>query len=173
MTERPTVRVLLADDHPIVRAGLRAFLLVQPGMVLAGEAASGPAAVEEALRTRPDVVLMDLNLPGMDGMAAARQIRAALPATQVILLTGRLDGPISAAEAAQAGLAGCLMKSVSTAELARAIHVAARGDAVGGATGAEPTPEEPPVSLTPLRSKLGLADRTQAAVYAAKHGLAE
>jgi DNA-binding NarL/FixJ family response regulator len=85
------IRVLLVDDHAVVREGLRAFLSLQDGIAIAGEAADGEAALREAERLRPDVVLMDLVMPRLDGVGAMRELRRRLPATRVIVLTSFLD----------------------------------------------------------------------------------
>src|SRR5262249_61557733 len=87
LTERAIIRVFLADDHPVVRQGLRTFLESRPGIEVVGEAGDGDAAVDEVARLRPDVVLMDLVMPGGGGVVAIRCIRERAPETRVVVLT--------------------------------------------------------------------------------------
>src|SRR2546422_662332 len=127
MTERITV--LIADDHPVVRQGLRTFLEVQDDVELAGEASDGAEAVELARQSLPDVVLMDLVMPGVDGIEATRQIRDLSPSTKVIVLTS-FDDDERVFPAIKAGAAGYLMKDVPPAELAEAVRRVHRGEAL-------------------------------------------
>jgi NarL family two-component system response regulator LiaR len=127
MTERITV--LIADDHPVVRQGLRTFLEVQDDVELAGEASDGAEAVELAKQSLPDVVLMDLVMPGLDGIQATRQIRDLSPSTRVIVLTS-FDDDERVFPAIKAGAAGYLMKDVPPAELAEAVRRVHRGEAL-------------------------------------------
>jgi len=126
MAERP-IRILLADDHGVVREGLRTFLALQDGLEVVGEAADGEEAVREAERLRPDVVLMDLVMPKLDGVEAMRELRARLPGARVIVLTSFADDE-RLLPAIQAGAAGYLLKNVQPAELARAVRLAHAGD---------------------------------------------
>jgi NarL family two-component system response regulator LiaR len=121
--------VLVVDDHAVVREGLRAFLELQDGIEVAGEAADGREALELAERLRPDVVLMDLVMPELDGLAAMRVLRDRLPAARVIVLTSFLDeGKVL--PALRAGAAGYLLKNAAPQEVARAVRVAHAGEAL-------------------------------------------
>jgi DNA-binding NarL/FixJ family response regulator len=120
------IRVLAADDHPLALAGLRQLLGALDGIVLVGAAASGEEAVRLAAEHAPDVVLMDLEMPGMDGIQATRELLARRPGTAVVVLTSFSDRERILA-ALDAGAAGYLLKDVEPDELARAIHAAARG----------------------------------------------
>jgi NarL family two-component system response regulator LiaR len=117
---------MLVDDHTVVRSGLGAFLQVTDDLELVGAAADGSQAVELCQKLRPDVVLMDLMMPVMDGAAATRIIRKGCPATQVIVLTSFREEELVQA-ALQAGAIGYLLKNVSADELARAIREAHAG----------------------------------------------
>ncbi len=120
------IRVLLADDHSVVREGLRMFLGRDPELAVVGEAADGVEAVQLARQLQPDVVLMDLLMPVMDGVAATAAIRDELPATEVIALTSVLESD-SVVNAVKAGAIGYLLKDTQAAELRRAIKAAAAG----------------------------------------------
>jgi len=126
-----TVRVLLADDHLVVRAGLRALLGTLPGFEVVGEAADGAAAVREAQILQPDVVLMDVRMPGMDGVEATRQISARVPVAAVLILT-MYEDDATVFTAMQAGARGYLLKDVGQDELATAIRSVAAGQALFG-----------------------------------------
>lgn len=126
MTVSSPIRVMIVDDHTVVRSGLSAFLQVTDDLEPVGEAADGSQAVELCQKLRPDVVLMDLVMPVMDGAAATRLIRKAFPATQVIALTSFREEELVQA-ALQAGAIGYLLKNVSADELARAIREAHAG----------------------------------------------
>jgi two-component system, NarL family, response regulator LiaR len=123
------IRILIVDDHAVVRSGLSAFLLAYDDLVCAGEASSGAEAVRQVDTLQPDVVLMDLVMPEMDGAAATRAIREAHPDVQVIALTSFKEEELVQA-ALQAGAIGYLLKNVSGDELANAI----RGAHVGRPT---------------------------------------
>jgi len=117
------IRVMLVDDHTVVRSGLSAFLLAYDDMELVGEAASGEDAVRFCEQVQPDVILMDLVMPDMDGATATRLIRAKHPAIQVVALTSFKEQELVQA-ALQAGAIGYLLKNVSAEELAAAIRMA-------------------------------------------------
>jgi two-component system, NarL family, response regulator LiaR len=122
------IRVMLVDDHTMVRRGLATFLMVHDDLQLAGEAGSGEDAVRLCAEIRPDVILMDLVLPEMDGAAATRLIRQQFPQVQVLALTSFKDGE-RIKNALEAGAIGYLLKDVSADELARAIRAAHAGRA--------------------------------------------
>ena len=124
MAER--IRVLIVDDHSVVRRGLRMFLEDDPAIDIIGEAADGEEAVRLATESRPDVVLMDLLLPKLDGITATERIRQALPDTQVIALTSVLEDA-SVVGAVKAGAIGYLLKNAEADELLSALHAAADG----------------------------------------------
>jgi NarL family two-component system response regulator LiaR len=150
------IRVMVVDDHSLVRSGLRLFLLAFEDLELVGEAANGEEAVQMCSRTRPDVVLMDLMMPGTDGVTATRAIRAAGQPTRVIALTNSEDME-TVQQALQAGATGYLLKNVTADELARAIRAAHAGWSplapeatqalINLAKGPEPVPER--CDLTP------------------------
>ena len=120
------IRVMLVDDHTMVRRGLAAFLKVFDDLQLAGEAESGAAAIQLCAEIAPDVVLMDMVMPEMDGAAATRLIRQQFPQVQVIALTSFKEGDL-VKNALEAGAIGYLLKDVSADELARAIRAAHAG----------------------------------------------
>ncbi|MET9622654.1 response regulator transcription factor [Streptomyces sp. NPDC006464] len=123
------IRVLLADDHPVVREGLRGMLAAEPGLDVVGEASSGPVAEALCAELRPDIVLMDLRMPGGGGVDSIRRITAAgLPCRVIVLTTYETDGDIL--RAVEAGAAGYLLKDLARGELADAIRAAARGETV-------------------------------------------
>ena len=122
---RNPLRLLIADDHAVVREGLRMFLTEEPDIEVVGEASNGEEATALAARLRPDVVLMDLTMPVLDGIEATRRIRADCPNTQVLVLTSFADDR-RVLESVQAGAVGYLMKDVLKPELLRAIHDAAQ-----------------------------------------------
>ena len=205
-----SIRVLVVDDHAVVREGLRSFLELQDGIEVVGEAADGEEALELARRVGPDVVLMDLVMPNVDGLEAMRRLRQSAPTARVIVLTSFLDED-HLLPAMRAGAAGYLLKNAQPQELARAIRAADAGEAlIDPAVAARLVDvlaqHRPPIErLTPrerevleligrgfsnkrialelgiaektakthvsnLLGKLGLADRTQAALYAARLG---
>ena len=213
------ITVLIVDDHAVVRQGVRAFLETQPDIRVVAEAASGAEAVRQAERHAPDVVLMDLVMPGMDGVEATRALKRVSPRSQVIVLTSYHDDE-HIFPAIRAGALSYLLKDVAPAALAEAVRRAARGEAVlhprvaarlvqeihaarGQREAAKPpafadlTERELEVlrlvaqglsnaaiaqrlyisertvksHVSNILSKLHLADRTQAAVYAWQQGL--
>jgi DNA-binding NarL/FixJ family response regulator len=206
------IRILVADDHAVVRQGLRSFLSLQDDMEVVGEAEDGAQAVEAAERLRPDVVLMDMVMPGVDGVEAIRRIRELGPETRVVVLTSYADDT-KVVPAVRAGAAGYLLKDVQPAELAAAIRTVAGGGALlapevtarvlqeitaGGTPDPGLTPREREVlgllargltnrqiaaelvvsektvktHVSSILGKLGLPDRTQAALYAVREHLA-
>jgi len=125
------IRILIADDHEGFRSGLAALLGTQPGLVVAGEAETGHEAVERSLALQPDVVLMDLNMPGLDGIAATRRIVDTSPHIAILVLT-MADHDAAVFDALRAGARGYLLKGADRAELTRAIRAVASGEAIFG-----------------------------------------
>lgn len=120
------IRVLLVDDHAVVRQGLKMFLSLDPELEIAGEAGTGEAALEEVERLEPDVVLMDLLMPGMGGIAATAEIRRSHPEVEVVALTSVLEDA-SVINAVKAGAIGYLLKDTRAEDLCRALKAAAAG----------------------------------------------
>jgi DNA-binding NarL/FixJ family response regulator len=212
----PTITVLVVDDHAVVRQGLRTFLDLQEDIEVVGEAGDGAAAVEEAERLAPDVVLMDLAMPGIDGVEAIRELRSRVPDARAIALTSFSDDE-RVFGAVRAGAAGYLLKDTDPAELVAGIRTVAAGQGLlsplvaarlleemaGGGGGrpeaADLTPREREVLVLiaggrsnkrialelgvaektvkthvgHVLAKLGVSDRTQAALWAVRHGLVE
>jgi DNA-binding NarL/FixJ family response regulator len=125
------LRVLVADDHPVFRGGMRQLLDVQPDLSCVGEAATGAEAVELALALRPDVVVLDLHMPGVNGVDAARTITREAPEVHVLMLT-MLDDDESVFAAMRAGARGYLVKGAGPVEVVHAIHAVGAGGAVFG-----------------------------------------
>jgi DNA-binding NarL/FixJ family response regulator len=214
VAEEP-IRVFLADDHPVVREGLRTFLESRDAIDVVGEAGDGESAVTAIERLRPDVVLMDLVMPGMGGVAAIRRIHERVPGTRVVVLTSFASDD-QVIPAVQAGAAGYLLKDVEPSGLEAAIRLVHRGEAlldpqVAGRVMEEvahPAPGRDLASLTPrerevlgllgrgmsnreladtlvvsektvkthvsnILMKLGVHDRTQAALLAVREGLVD
>ncbi|HEV2787274.1 MAG TPA: response regulator transcription factor [Solirubrobacteraceae bacterium] len=212
------IRVLIADDHGVVRQGLRTFLELQADIEVAGEAADGEEAIEQAAALEPDVVLMDLVMPRLAGVEAIERLRAGGSTARVIVLTSFLDED-KVLPAVRAGAAGYLLKDVEPAQLVDAIRTVDRGEALLHpavaarvlqeivAPDGAPDREQRHASLTArerevlallargmankaiafelgcaektikthvgnILAKLGLSDRTQAALYAVREGLA-
>ena len=212
------IRVLIADDHAVVRQGQRTFLALQDDMEVVADAADGEEAVRAAREHAPDIVLMDLVMPNMDGVEATRRIASERPATRVIALTSFLEDD-KVLPAVRAGAAGYLLKDVGPPELVRAIRTVHGGEALlhpavaarvleeVAAPAPPPAPPRAEPGLTPrerevlalvarglankriaqelgiaektvkihvsrILHKLGVADRTQAALYAVREGLA-
>ena len=209
------IRVAIADDHAVVRQGLRTFLELQDEIEVVGEAADGEEAVALVARTVPDVALIDLVMPRVDGIEAIRRIRERCPATRILVLTSFADDH-TVLPAVRAGAAGYLLKDVQPPELVTAIRTVHAGEAllapsvatmlVEQLAGEDGRAEERDEHLTPrerevlaqlargapnkvialelgvsertvkthvsnILGKLGLTDRTQAAVYAVRHGI--
>ena len=214
MAEEP-IRVFLVDDHPVVREGLRTFLESRDGIEVVGEAGDGESAVTAIERLHPDVVLMDLVMPGMGGVAAIRRIRERVPTTRVVVLTSFASDD-QVIPAVQAGAAGYLLKDVEPSGLEAAIRLVHEGEAlldpqVAGRVMQEvahPAPGSDLAALTPrerevlgllgrgmsnreladtlvvsektvkthvsnILMKLGLHDRTQAALLAVREGVVD
>ena len=150
------IGVLIVDDHAVVREGLRAFLELQAGIEVVGEAGDGREAIDAALRLTPDVIVMDLVMPRLDGVGAMRELRRLRPASRVIVLTSFADDD-RLLPAMQAGAAGYLLKNVEPRELARAVRAAHAGEALLDPavaarlveTIAQPAGEPPLPRLTP------------------------
>lgn len=142
------IRVMLVDDHTMVRRGLATFLKVFDDLQLVGEAGSGEAAIELCPRLLPDVILMDMVLPGMDGAAATHFIRQQFPQTQVIALTSFKEGDLIK-NALEAGAIGYLLKDISADELASAIRAAHIGRATLSPEAAQAMVETANQSSTP------------------------
>jgi len=202
------IRVLIADDHAVVRQGLRTFLGLQDDIEVVGEAADGKEALTAAERLAPDVVLVDLVMPGGDGIEAIRRLRERVPAARAIVLSSFVDDD-KLLPAVRAGAAGYLLKDVQPQELVAAIRTVHGGGALlhpsvaarlmEELAGDPLTPREREVlgligrgmsnkriarelgiaektvkaHVSSVLAKLGVADRTQAALYAARHGLVD
>jgi DNA-binding NarL/FixJ family response regulator len=176
-----TLTVVLADDHPVVRDGLSALLDSVEGIEVVGTAASGPEAVRAAVTLAPDVLVLDVQMPGGDGVSAAAQIARAAPAVGVLMLT-MFDDDGSVLAAMRAGALGYVLKGATQAEIVRAIRAVAAGEAIFGpgiarrvlALLAAPPAAEPFPQLTAReRDVLGLlAQGVPTAAVAARLGLA-
>ncbi len=123
------IRILIADDHPVFRYGLRALLLAEPTTSVVGEATTGAEAIEKALSLQPDVILMDLNMPGVNGIEATRRILAQTPHVSILVLT-MFDDDDSVFAAMRAGARGYLLKGAEGEETVRAIQVVHGGEAI-------------------------------------------
>lgn len=127
------IRVLVADDHPVFRRGMRAILAADPDTDLVGEATDGEEAIARALELRPDVILMDLNMPKVTGIEATRRILEAAPETAILMLT-MFEDDDSVLAAMRAGAHGYLLKGADGAQTLRAIRAVADGEAIFGPT---------------------------------------
>jgi len=127
MTQNRKTRILLADDHPIVRKGFRLILRAEPGYEIVGEASNGREAVEMAEALKPEVVIMDVSMPELNGIEATRRIAAVSPRTRVVALTMHRDS-VYVREILRAGASAYLLKDSAEAELLNAIRAVARGD---------------------------------------------
>ncbi len=123
------LRILIVDDHEVVRLGLRALLCSQPDFVVVDEAGSADDAIRKVQQHRPDVVVMDIRLPGTNGIEACRQIKEVYPETQVIMLTSYAEDAMLF-DAISAGAAGYVLKQVGSHDLVRAIQCVGRGEAL-------------------------------------------
>jgi DNA-binding NarL/FixJ family response regulator len=205
VTSEAAIRVLIVDDHPAVRSGLRTFLELAGGLDVVGEAADGPAAVDLIAATGPDVVLLDMMLPGLDGVEVLHELRRREIPARVLVVTSYPDRLVAAV---RAGARGYLSKDVDPAALVAAVrsvhagHLLLEPDALAALSGTPAsalTAREREVLLllaegrsnreiarallvaektvkthvSSILLKLGLADRTQAAVYAVRSGLAD
>jgi DNA-binding NarL/FixJ family response regulator len=151
MSEPAPLLVYLADDHPLVLDGIKALILADAGLELVGAARDGATALRQAIELRPDVVVLDLSMPGVNGIEVARQLLAACPQCRVLILTVQEDGAYLR-QLLDLGVAGYVLKRSATDELRRAIHAVADGGiyldpaiaarAIGrGAAGAQVVPE--------------------------------
>ncbi|MFG1819493.1 response regulator [Kribbella sp. NPDC049174] len=125
------IRVVLADDHPVVRAGLSALLTSLPGIEVVGVAATGREAIREVVTSRPDVAVLDLQMPDLDGFAATRELARSAPDVAVLVLT-MFEDDDSVFAAMRAGARGYLVKGAEQDEIARAIRAVAAGEAIFG-----------------------------------------
>lgn len=125
------VRVVVADDHPIVRSGLSALLSTLDGFDVVGLAADGNQAIKECVLHNPDVLILDLQMPGLDGLSATRQVLRAAPTVAVLILTMH-DDDHSVFAAMRAGARGYLVKGAEQDEIARAVRAVAAGEAIFG-----------------------------------------
>jgi DNA-binding NarL/FixJ family response regulator len=232
--EKSAVRVLVVDDQQLMRDGIASLLSLQEGIEVIGTAANGQIAIEQALHLQPDVILMDVRMPLMDGVAATIQLRGQLPGTKIVMLT-TFDDETYVLEALRAGASGYLLKDIPARDLAQAVHAVHRGiyqldpavaqrivASLGTAPGSQPAlPHQSPTPaghvmdagspakygdmtereievlrlishgatnreiaetlvisegtvknhISSILSRLGLRDRTQAALYAREQGL--
>jgi DNA-binding NarL/FixJ family response regulator len=127
MSDRPPSRILICDDQEMMRVGLRMVVESQPDLTVVGEAADGLQAIDAAVELRPDVILLDVRMPGLDGVTAAGRIRAALPATRILMIT-TFDFDEYAFAALRAGANGFLVKDAPAAEMLVAVRGVLRGD---------------------------------------------
>jgi len=123
------MRILIVDDHPVVRAGLRALIATKPGLEVVGEAGDGEEGVKLHALLRPDLVLMDLRMPRLDGVAATRAMRSCDPGVRILMLT-TYEGDADIHRALEAGACGYLLKDTAAQALENAIRLAARGGRV-------------------------------------------
>jgi DNA-binding NarL/FixJ family response regulator len=131
MTTDTPIRIVVADDHPVVRGGLVAMLRTIPGLDVVGEASDGDAAVHAVLEYRPDVILMDVRMPGRGGIEATRQIRELVPDCRVLMVT-MYDDDATVFTAMQAGAQGYLLKDAEQDDVVRAVHGVVAGEAIFG-----------------------------------------
>ena len=217
MTDQPTIRVLIVDDHSVVRMGLRMFFELQPDIEVVGEATDGSEGVAMARRLEPDVVLMDLLMPNMDGVTAIGRIKAERPETEIVTMTSFIEEEQVTA-ALEAGASGYVLKDAEAEEVAAAVRAAYHGEVhldpavarlLAQRMRNRKTPDEGLVEpltdrekdvlsllgqgmsnkeigtalfitertartyVSNILGKLGLASRTQAALYAVEHKLVE
>ncbi len=124
-----TIRLLIVDDHPVVRAGLEGILAAQPDLEVVGQAADGAEAVQLSRRLNPDVILMDLRMPGVDGVTAIGQIKAAQPGVHILVLT-TYDTDADILRAVEAGATGYLLKDTPREQLFQAVRATSRGETI-------------------------------------------
>ncbi len=216
MTDPTPIRVLIVDDHAVVRMGLRVFFDLQPDIKVVGEAADGSEGVAMARRLEPDVILMDLMMPNMDGITAIGRIKAERPETEIVTMTSFIEEDKVTA-ALEAGASGYVLKDAEAEEVAAAVRAAYAGEVhldpavarlLAQRMRQRKSPESPTEPLTDrekdvlnllgqgmsnkeigtalfitertartyvsnILGKLGLASRTQAALYAVEHKLVE
>jgi DNA-binding NarL/FixJ family response regulator len=122
-----TIRILVGDDHPILRAGLRALLNAEPGLEVVGEAADGHEVLRRAVELRPDVVLLDVSMPGLDGIEVTRRLKGMMPGIRVLVLTIYNTNEVLG-EAIRAGAAGYVVQIAPASDLVNAIHTVVAGD---------------------------------------------
>jgi DNA-binding NarL/FixJ family response regulator len=161
MEDGASIRILVADDHPVVRGGLVALLRSIEGLDVVGEAADGDEAVREAHLTHPDIVLMDVRMPGLDGIEATRRIRSGVPGTRVLVLT-MYDDDSTVFTAMQAGAQGYLLKEAEQEEIVRAVRGVVAGEAIFGPGVAERVLgyfADPPAGESPAYPFPELTDR--------------
>jgi DNA-binding NarL/FixJ family response regulator len=167
--------VLIADDQALVRVGLRKILESEPDTTIAGEAGDGEDAVESARRLRPDVVLMDIRMPVLDGIEATRRIVAAQPSTRVLILTTfGLDGYVY--DALRAGASGFMLKDAPPEEIAGAVRIVASGEALLAPAVTRSVIEEfarqrPAVAPQPPAAVAGLTPREREVLHQLARGL--
>jgi two-component system, NarL family, response regulator NreC len=123
---KPPIRILLADDHVVVRHGLKLVIEDQPDLTVVAEAGDGESAVQQALKMKPDVIVMDISMPGMNGLAATRKLRLLQPKAAIVTLTRHTDDAYLQ-ELLRAGVSGYVLKQSAPAELVQAIRAAAAG----------------------------------------------
>ena len=226
-SSKATVRVLVVDDQQLMRDGIASLLSLQEGIEVVGTASNGQRAIEQALHLQPDVILMDVRMPVMDGVAATIQLRGQLPQSKIMMLT-TFDDDTYVLEALRAGASGYLLKDIPAHDLARAVHAVHRGiyqldpavaqrvvASLATGAGSQPAPPAGHVAdggsakrgdmterelevlrlisrgasnreiaetlvisegtvknhISSILSRLGLRDRTQAAIYAREQGL--
>ena len=158
-----TIRVVLADDHPVIRDGLQVLLGSVDGITVVGVAENGPAAVRAAVTLKPDVLVMDIHMPGGDGVAATEEVARVAPTVGVLVLT-MIDDEETVRAAVRAGAAGYVLKGASQQQIVRAIQTVAEGDAILGSGVARPAldavagrsevPPDPLSVLTPRERQI-------------------
>jgi DNA-binding NarL/FixJ family response regulator len=154
MASMPTIRVLTVDDHPLIRAGLSAFLRTEAGIEVIAEASNGEEAIERYRDLRPDIVLMDLSMPVMDGLSATRAIIDEFPEGRVIVLT-TYDGDEDIHRALEAGARGYLVKDMLVTEVMEVVRAVHQGRRVIPPTVAAKLAEHTPrIPLTPRETEV-------------------
>lgn len=166
MSTPKLIRVMIVDDHPVAQAGARYFLNALPDFELVGEASSGAEALELCALTRPDVVLMDVAMPVMDGIAATEALKARFPAVKVLVLTSFGEGDV-VQRALRAGASGYLLKNATGIDLARAIR-----DAHGGRTTMAPEATEALIQTVRAPAEVDLTEREREVLALMSDGLA-